>query len=221
MARRPPVTPIFRLLTAGLLLAVGLLLGGCAAPMAPGPVDQPAVRPVPPAPPTPRPSALEGVRQFRSSREYREVAPPVGISIPAIAVSSSLEELGRNPDGTIEVPHDWSRAGWYGEGPKPGQSGPAVILGHVDSKHGPAVFYRLRELGPGDEVAVQRGDGSTVKFVVERVERYDKGQFPTTAVYFPSLEPGLRLVTCGGSFDRSTAHYRDNIIVFASLAAQN
>jgi hypothetical protein len=92
-----------------------------------------------------------------------------------------------------------------------------VILGHVDSKRGPAVFFRLRELRRGDEIRVGRADGSSLRFVVERTEQYDKQRFPTDDVYYPTLTPGLRLVTCGGLFDYRTRHYRSNIIVFAAI----
>ena len=138
--------------------------------------------------------------------------------IPAIAVSTRLVRLGRLPDGSLEVPHDWDTAGWYKGGPRPGQPSPAVILGHVDSKRGPAVFFRLRQLRPGDRIEVAGADGSVVRFVVERTAQFDKRRFPTDDVYYPTLRPELRLVTCGGSFDASVGHYRSNIIVFASLA---
>jgi len=108
-------------------------------------------------------------------------------------------------------------AGWYALGPRPGDPGSAVILGHVDSKRGPAVFYRLRELRPGDQIAITRADGSSVRFAVQRTAQYDKRRFPTDDVYYPTLAPALRLVTCGGQFDFTTGHYRSNIIVFATI----
>ena len=116
-------------------------------------------------------------------------------------------------------PHRWEEAGWYaGEGgTRPGDPGSAVLLGHVDSTAGPAVFYRLRELRPGDRVEVVRADGSTVRFAVDRTEQYPKTRFPTDDVYYPTLTPALRLVTCGGSFDATAGHYRSNVIVFATL----
>lgn len=160
----------------------------------------------------------QSVRNFRSTRRYEVVARPERIRIPVIGVNSPLEELGRGPEGTIEVPQDWNVAGWFAEGPRPGQRGPAVILGHVDSRSGPAVFYGLRELMPGDKILIDQRDGRTAAFIVDRTERRPKTRFPTTDVYFPTLRPVLRLVTCGGSFDESSGHYRDNVIVFASLA---
>jgi sortase (surface protein transpeptidase) len=141
----------------------------------------------------------------------------VRLQIPAIAVSTPLVRLGRLPDGSIEVPKDWDTAGWYDRGPRPGQPGPAVILGHVDSTNGPAVFYRLRELRPGDIVRVGLADGRILVFRVQRVKRYPKDKFPTEAVYFPTLNRELRLITCGGEFDYARRSYRDNIVVYATL----
>jgi sortase (surface protein transpeptidase) len=132
-------------------------------------------------------------------------------------VTSSLDRLGRAADGTVEVPSKWEVAGWYALGPRPGAAGSAVILGHVDSKSGPAVFFRLRELRPGDVVEIARADGSTARFLVRRTAQYSKQRFPTDEVYYPTLAPELRLVTCGGTFDQTTGHYRSNIIVFATL----
>ena len=137
------------------------------------------------------------------------------MDIPRIQVASSLDRLGRARDGTVEVPSRWQVAGWYARGPRPGDPGSAVILGHVDSRSGPAVFYRLHRLRQGDEIVVTRADRSTVRFVVQRTEQYDKLRFPTDEVYYPTLTSTLRLVTCGGQFDYHTGHYRSNIIVFA------
>ena len=140
---------------------------------------------------------------------------PMKIHIPAIAASAPVDPLGLNPDGTLEVPTDFNRAGWYTGRPPPGAIGPAIIVAHVDSKAGPAVFKRLRDLKPGDEVIVTRADRSLVIFTVDRVESHPKKKFPTNAVYDPTPGATLRLVTCGGSFDRRAGHYRDNVIAFA------
>jgi sortase (surface protein transpeptidase) len=164
------------------------------------------------------PSVPKAVENFRSTRRVESVGRPRKIRIPVIDVNSALEPLGKNPDGTIEVPQDWQTAGWYTGGARPGQRGPAVILGHVDSKMGPAVFYRARELSRGDKIFVDQAGGQTATFVVDRVERFPKERFPTSAVYFPTLKPVLRLVTCGGAFDESVGHYKDNVIVFAKFA---
>jgi sortase (surface protein transpeptidase) len=160
---------------------------------------------------------LDAARDFQPVRNYQATPIPTRISIPKIHVSSALDQLGRAADGTVEVPSRWEVAGWYALGPRPGDAGSAVILGHVDSKRGPAVFYRLRELRRGDRVEVTRADGSTVRFVVQRTAIHDKQRFPTDEVYYPTLVPTLRLVTCGGQFDFTTGHYRSNIIVFATI----
>ena len=196
-------------------LAVALL-AGCAQ-AGPDRTDPP------PAPATTRApdTATDGVdaaRDFRSTRGYKATPAPVRIDIPRIGVTSSLDRLGRAADKTVEVPTRWEVAGWYAAGTRPGDPGSAVILGHVDSKRGPAVFFRLRELRKGDEIAVGRADGSTIRFAVERVAQYDKQRFPTDEVYYPTLTPALRLVTCGGEFDPAAGSYRDNVIAFASLS---
>ena len=110
-------------------------------------------------------------------------------------------------------------AGWYRQGPAPGDPGPAVLTGHVDSVAGPAVFFRLRDIAVGDPVLVDRADGTTVRFTVTRVARYPKGAFPAAEVYGPTPDAELRLITCGGVFDRATGSYADNVIVFARLVA--
>ncbi|HEY1626178.1 MAG TPA: class F sortase [Streptosporangiaceae bacterium] len=160
-----------------------------------------------------------GVAGFHSVRTYDQPALPVRLWIPAIAVSTPLVRLGRLPDGSLQVPRDWDKAGWYDQGPRPGQPGPAVILGHVDSKSGPAVFYQLQTLRPGDIVRVGLADGRKLVFRVQQVKRYPKDKFPTEAVYLPTLSRELRLITCGGTFDYASGHYRDNIVVYATLAA--
>jgi Sortase domain len=155
----------------------------------------------------------------RSIRTLSAVAVPTRLRIPLIQVDSGLQALGLAPDSTIEVPPDARVAGWWSGGPRPGQPGPAVVVGHVDSRTGPAVFYRLDELKPGDELFVDRADGTSARFVVTAVDRYEKALFPSELVYYPTLEPKLRLVTCGGPFDPATGHYRDNVVVFADQAA--
>jgi sortase (surface protein transpeptidase) len=137
------------------------------------------------------------------------------VTLPSIGVTSPLEHLARQDDGTIAAPVDFDMAGWFSAGPQPGQPGPAVIAGHVDSKTGPAVFYRLRDLQPGDPVEVRREDGRVVTFRVTRLEQHAKDEFPSEAVYGPVPDAELRLITCGGEFDRSSGHYLDNLVVFA------
>jgi hypothetical protein len=200
------------------LVAVLALAAGCGGPRA-GYAGATAT--VPPATgQAGTAGGLAAVRGFASVRGDRPTPVPVRLRIPAIGVDTGLQRLGRAQDGTVEVPtgrHQWEEAGWYEGGTRPGDPGSAVLLGHVDSRAGPAVFYRLRELRRGDEIRVVRADGSTVRFAVERVARYPKTRFPTDDVYYPALTPRLRLVTCGGSFDPAARSYRANVIVFARL----
>lgn len=143
--------------------------------------------------------------------------PPERVLIPSIGVDSELEELGLEGDGRLAPPGDFARAGWFAAGTQPGQRGPAVIAGHVDSPAGAAVFARLGELAVGDEVLVERTDGSRVAFRVTVIEQHPKDRFPTGRVYGPVPGSELRVVTCDGVFDRSTGHYRDNLVVYAVL----
>jgi hypothetical protein len=152
----------------------------------------------------------------RPARRGRTVARPVKLQIPAIGVDTALIPLGLDSSGALEVPGRFDVAGWWTGGARPGERGPAVIAGHVDSKTGPAVFFKLGQLHRGDAVVVQRGDGSSVRFTVEDTRHFSKTRFPSALVYGPTRGPALRLVTCSGTFDRSTGHYLDNTVVFAS-----
>jgi hypothetical protein len=145
-------------------------------------------------------------------------SPPVQVELPTISVRSGLELLARDPSGQLAAPADYASAGWYAAGVEPGQPGPAVIAGHRDTASGPAVFARLGDLTTGDPVLVTRSDGSTLTFRVTGAERAPKDAFPTDHVYGPVPHPELRLITCGGDFDRATGHYVDNVIVYAELA---
>lgn len=147
---------------------------------------------------------------------------PTTISIPRIGVHADVMTLGTNPDGTVQVPplSQAQRAGWYSPGPSPGEVGNAVIVGHVDSaKLGPAVFFDLGALKPGDTITVARQDGRNATFTVDSVKSYPKTSFPSELVYGASDRPSLRVVTCGGVFDRSARSYLDNIVVLATLSA--
>jgi hypothetical protein len=148
---------------------------------------------------------------------------PVSLSVPAIGVKSDLVTLGLNPDGTVQVPSlddPSSKAGWYKNSPTPGSVGPSIILGHIDSKkYGPGVFYDLGNLKPGDEIDVNRQDGSVAVFKVDGVRTYPKSAFPTSLVYGNLDHAGLRLITCGGTFDPSISSYESNIVAFASLVS--
>jgi LPXTG-site transpeptidase (sortase) family protein len=195
-------------------VAVAVMLTACAGGA--GPAAAPRAAPAATPKPVPDPAA-DG---FKSVRTYATVAPPARIRIPAIdLVTPPLEGLGRVPaDKSIALPTRPERAGWFEDGPRPGQPGPAVIIGHVDWNHGPAVFFRLREMKPGETVYVDRADGSTERFTVTAVRQVAKSDFPTADVYAPDLQSSLRLITCGGQFDYRAHNYLDNVIVFASPA---
>lgn len=144
---------------------------------------------------------------------------PVELKIPAISLTVSLSTLGRNADGTVQVPTDIQQPGWYRMGPSPGEIGSAVILGHVDSYEGPAVFFNLRSLVAGDIVDVNLADGVTAEFNVTSVATYLKTNFPDQLVYTSKGYSALQLITCGGVFDTQTGHYLSNIVVYTSLVA--
>jgi hypothetical protein len=147
---------------------------------------------------------------------------PVSVDIPAIGVKSKLLRLGVNSDGRIQVPSLYSRpseAAWYKYSATPGQIGSSVIEGHVDSYQGPAVFFRLGALRPGDSVDVTLADGITAVFRVTAVRQYPKSNFPARTIYGATNYAALHLITCGGAFDYTTGSYLSSIIVFASLAS--
>jgi hypothetical protein len=162
--------------------------------------------------------ARAGVARYRATTPVLDAAAPVRLEIQSIGVSTDLDALGLNPDGTMQVPTNWQRAGWYAEGPRPGENGPAVIAGHVDSETGPAVFFRLHDLQAGDEVVVTRADHSVVTFVIDRLEQFPKASFATAAVFGATPGPTLRLITCTGAFDQTARSYLDNLVAFASPA---
>jgi sortase (surface protein transpeptidase) len=143
---------------------------------------------------------------------------PAAIEIPSIGVRSELSQLGLDETGAMEAPSNFDTAGWFSLGPEPGQPGPAVIAGHVDSRDGPAVFHRLHELAAGDEVIVHRADGTEIRFTVTGARSHPKSAFPTEAVYGPVPGSELRLITCGGEFDTSRRQYRENLVVYAVAA---
>ena len=163
----------------------------------------------------PKPGHDPGVRALTRS-------VPVSIRIPVINVSAPVERVGKNADGTVQVPplDNHNLTGWYHYGPAPGQLGSSVILGHVDSYAGISVFYHLKDLRPGNKIYVTLADGTIATFAVDGVQKVAKTDFPTASVYDAHLDyPSLRLITCGGYFDQATGHYLDNIIVYAHLVA--
>jgi sortase (surface protein transpeptidase) len=144
---------------------------------------------------------------------------PVRLTIPSIGVDTPLLRLDMDRDGTIQVPSDFNTPGWYGRGPAPGAEGAAVILGHLDSNTGPAVFWRLSSLSPGDPVRIRRADGSEVRFTIQRTQSYSVDSFPSFEVYGATSRPELRLITCAGTYSRSRGQYLSNVVAFAALSA--
>jgi hypothetical protein len=150
-----------------------------------------------------------------------EASRPTRIAIPEIGVNAPVHDVGLADDGTIAVPpvNEPNETGWYESGPTPGEFGPAVLVGHVDTKTGPAVFAKLAALDPGDRVEVTRRDRSVAVFEVNSVERFDKTSVPADRVYGDFSRPALRLITCGGRWVGGATGYEDNIVVFASLVS--
>jgi len=150
-----------------------------------------------------------------------EHIPPVEVAVPAIRMRSRLIGLRLQPDGALEVPKDYGVAGWYSDGPAPGDTGPpAVVAGHIDSKAGPGIFYRLPEVRKGDAVLVRRSDGVDVRFIVYRTADFPKDNFPASKVYAPTDKPEVRLITCTGTFNKATGHYQSNRVVYARQAGK-
>jgi hypothetical protein len=189
--------------------------------LAPAPNDQsmPSTSPTAPKPTPERatPGADETDLRDQITGLVLPESEPVSVSIPRIGVRSKLVDLGLK-GGAMETPENPADAGWYSRGPSPGALGPAVIAGHV-TWNGPAVFYRLGSMRRGDHVSVTRKDGKTAVFTVTRVAQFPQSRFPTRAVYGPIDHAGLRLITCGGTYDAARHKYLDNVVVFAKLQA--
>lgn len=190
---------------------------------APGSAPAPSSAPLTPVQPA-APATTEAAATAAAAVPAPLVLPasaPVSLSVPAIGIDSPLIDLGRNADGTVEVPSlddPDSKPGWYRNSPSPGTLGPSIILGHVDSRQfGPGVFYSLQDLQQGDTIDVGRADGTVAEFSIDSVQTVQKSDFPTLEVYGNLDHSGLRLITCGGEFDPDAHSYESNIIVFASL----
>lgn len=226
-SRRRPPARLVALVGAVVLAVLGAGLIGWAVTHQTGPPPEPPLSvpavsgralpdpalsgPPPPTTSAPAPAA--------------PTAPPTTLTIAAIGVTSPVDQVGLNPDRTMEVPAQGSpgydHAAWYRFSVAPGLQGPSVIIGHVDSRaEGPSVFYALGRLRPGDRAEVGRADGVTVTFEVVDVRRFPKEAFPTDLVYGPTPGPELRLITCGGTFDAGARSYEDNTVVFAREVAR-
>ncbi|GAB3988152.1 class F sortase [Nocardioides marmoraquaticus] len=203
-----------------LLLGLALLLATAAWAVGrsqAAPVATPAPAPQSPAAtsgPTSSPSPLE------VQGETAAGAAPERVRVPRAGIDVGVEDLRTDARGRLGSPRDWQRAGWFTTGAAPGDVGPAVVAGHVDSPTGPAAFTGLDALRPGDEVVVDRADGSSVTFAVDRTEVVDKGAFPTAEVYGPTPDAQLRLITCDGPYVSGAGGYQDNLVVFATVVGR-
>jgi hypothetical protein len=212
-APAPPPRGRGRVRLAG-FAGVGLVFGGVIAMLVAVLAQQHA--------PAPAASAAGKLGPGGAKEPSLHQSLPVAVAIPTIGVQSKLLHLGRNGDGTMEVPNlitSANEAAWYKYSVTPGQVGTAVIEGHLDSYQGPAVFFRLGALRPGNRIDVTLADGVTAVFRVTGVREYAKDEFPAKIVYGPAGYPALRLITCGGDFDPATGHYLSSVVVFASLSA--
>lgn len=233
MRRRLPLLVMmataFALLFAG---PSGSEPGEAAGAVALGPpsVSEVAVDPTPqvPAAPSQVTQEVQVTRRAPAAHEDTAIAPvdiaaappaddvhPLRVRIGGIEVDAPVIDLGLNEDGSLEVPTEFDVTGWYTGRSVPGELGPGVVVGHVDSTKGPAVFFELGSLEAGDLIEVDRSDGLVAWFEVSEVVLVDKDEFPTERVYGDTADPTLRLITCGGSFDEAERSYRGNLIVFA------
>ncbi|MGY1849819.1 MULTISPECIES: class F sortase [unclassified Blastococcus] len=162
-------------------------------------------------------SVLAGAPWRAAARSAEPAAAPVRLRIATAEIDAPLVAAGLDGSGALVPPADPSVAGWYSRGPRPGAAGPAVLTGHVDWAGRAGALAGLGGVAPGDEVLVDRGDGTTARFRVTAVDRYAKAEFPGTTVYAPTPGPQLRIITCGGAFDPATGSYRDNVVVSAEL----
>lgn len=153
----------------------------------------------------------------RPAADPMPAATPSRVRVAAIGLDGPVVPLGLDRAGALDVPRSGAVTGWYSGSPEPGRTGPSVLAAHVDWNHRPGPFSRLRDLAAGDLVRVDRADGSVATFEVQAVRRYPKDRFPTGEVYGNVPWAGLRLVTCGGSFDRGSRSYSDNVVAYAAL----
>lgn len=214
-APQPPPRGRSRVRLTG-FTGISLVLGGAVAMLVAVLTQQHA--------PTPAASAAGRIGPGGAAALGLHPSLPRSVSIPSIGVRSTLLRLGRNADGSMQVPDPTTSANdaaWYKYSVTPGEIGTAVIEGHVDSYQGPAVFFRLGALRPGSHVDVTLADGITAVFRVTGVREYPKDNYPANVIYAPAKYPALRLITCGGDFDYTTSHYLSSVVVFASLLSSS
>ncbi|MEV7268718.1 class F sortase [Streptomyces bacillaris] len=224
MHARPSLLRRHRPATATLVTALVTCtaLTACA-----GPTPSPATSAAPQATVSPGPTSSGGTTTPDAATSHNATsddtaaepasdAAPTQVSIPSLKIRSSLMRLGLNPDGTVEVPpaEQGMTAGWYTGGAVPGRPGPAVLIGHNDTRFGRAVFHDLKDIAKGAEVLVRGGDGTSRSFTVTGKETVNKKSFPTERVYGATEGSTLRLITCDGAFD-AEGHPVDNLIVYA------
>lgn len=210
-------------------VAVAALVAGCSAvpvgpapqagqaPTATGPAQSPSSSTQ--SPPAPVGPPVTSRHTEAVTGPEGQPAEPATLTVPALGLEEDLVGLGIAADGSLEVPRDADRAGWFTGSSLPGAPGPTVIAGHVDSATGPAVFFDLTELGPGDRIAVRDADGRSVEYVVDRVADHPKAELPTAEVFGATSDDQLRLITCTGPWDDAAGSYADNRVVFATAVS--
>ncbi len=224
-ARRPVYLVLCVALIAVTVLLVGRYFASASGPPAPptalgaipaamsGPVENQL-----PSSTTSTPAAAPAPAPVTAPPSGMAPSPPVSVRASDVGINSPIKErVGLNKDNTMEVPTSYTEAAWYRLGPTPGEVGPAVIIGHVDSYKGPGVFFNVGSMKPGQIVDVAREDKSMARFRIDAIKSYSKAEFPTDTVYGQIDYAGLRLITCGGKFDEKTRSYESNVVVFASL----
>lgn len=195
---------------------VGIGLLGCAAILGIAALTMEVAATGPASPLSLRVLGAMPVPLVAADQPVPSSSPPVAVTIPAIGVSSILEGLRLTADGSVQTPRDPNRVGWYSDGPAPGDQGAAVLVGHLDSKTGPAVFWRLAGLVAGDQILVRRADGRTLTFVVDHSTAFLRTDFPSATV-FGATGAELHLITCNGNWDPRIGRYDHSLVVFARL----